>query len=208
MTPHFVFNSLSVLQGMILNKENKNANSYLSKFSKLLRITLENSRDKTVSLAQELIAIENYLDLQNLEANQSYQYTVSVDDKIDKSLFEIPPMLIQPFVENAIEHGFKNKNENKKIDIQLKYSNKELICTITDNGIGIDAQKTVSRIDKQNEKENKKSLSTTITSERLQMLSKEFKLNGSITIEDRQKYNEQGTLVTLLIPYKTIENNY
>ncbi len=194
MTPHFIFNSLSVLQGMILNKEDKKSVSYLSKFSKLLRITLENSRDKTVLLSQELMAIENYLTLQNLE-NESYQYTVLVDDAIDRSLVKIPPMLIQPFVENAIEHAFVNQKENRKIDIHLNYLNKELICTITDNGIGIDSQK-------ENKKPNKKSLSTTITSERLKILSKDFNMKGSIIIEDRKKHNEQGTVVTLVIPYK------
>ncbi len=194
MTPHFIFNSLSILQGMILNKEEKKAVSYLSKFSKLLRIILENSRDKTVALSQELAAIENYLALQNLE-NEAYNYTVSVDETIDISLFEVPPMLIQPFVENAIEHAFINQQENRKISIHLKYIDKNLICTIADNGVGIGTQ-----ID--NKQSDKKSLSTTITSERLQILSKDFKMKGSVTIEDRQKYNEQGTMVTLLIPYK------
>ncbi|WP_299435552.1 tetratricopeptide repeat protein [uncultured Aquimarina sp.] len=195
MTPHFIFNSLSVLQGMILNKEEKKSVSYLSKFSKLLRITLENSRDKTVSLTQELIAVESYLELQNMEAEQAYEYTVLVDDIIDSSLFKIPPMLIQPFIENAIEHGFKNRKENRVIDILLTYANKELRCIIKDNGIGIDANQ---------EKENrhKKSLATTITSERLKMLSKDFKVKGSVTVEDRKKYNKQGTIVTLVIPYK------
>ena len=189
MTPHFIFNSLSVIQGMILNKEEEKSVSYLSKFSKLLRIILENSRDKTVLLGQELIAIESYLALHNLE-DDAYQYSVSVDESIDKSLFKIPPMLMQPFVENAIEHGFVNQEENRKIDIHLKYFKGELLCTITDNGIGINAQK-------ENRRGNKKPLATTITSERLEMLSKDFKMKGSVTIEDRQKYNEQGTLVTL-----------
>ncbi|EZH73411.1 hypothetical protein ATO12_15845 [Aquimarina atlantica] len=197
MTPHFIFNSLSVLQGMILNKEEKKSVSYLSKFSKLLRIILENSRDKTVLLSQELIAIENYLALQNLE-NKTYKYTVFVEKTIDVSLFEIPPMLIQPFVENAIEHAFADQKENRIIDVHLSYTNKNLICTITDNGIGVDSQK-------ENKKENKKSLSTTITSERLKILSKDFKMKSSVTVEDRKKYNEQGTLVTLIIPYKIKE---
>jgi len=194
MTPHFIFNSLSVLQGMILNKEDKKAVYYLSKFSKLLRITLENSRDKLVPLNQELEAVNNYLELQNLEESQSYQYTILVDDAIDKASFHIPPMLIQPFIENAIEHAFKNIKENKKIDIQLKYLNKELICTITDNGIGIDANNGHKR-------KEKKSLATTITSERLKVLSKDFKMEGSVSVEDRQKYNAKGTIVTLKIPY-------
>jgi len=196
MTPHFIFNSLSILQGMILNKEEKKSISYLSKFSKLLRIILENSRYKTVSLSQELTAIENYLTLHNLE-NESYKYTVLVDDIIDKSIFKIPPMLIQPFVENAIEHAFGNQKGNKTIDIQLSYLNNSLSCVIIDNGIGIDAQK-------EKKKHHKESLSTTITSERLKILAKDFKTNGSVIIEDRRKYNEQGTIVTLIIPHKII----
>ena len=195
MTPHFVFNSLSVLQGMILNEEDEKSISYLSRFSKLLRITLENSRDKAVPLDQELTAIENYLELQNLEVDQSFQYTISVAENIDTASFEIPPMLIQPFIENAIEHAFKDQKENRKIEVQLKYSKEELICTVTDNGIGIATQK-------EKEKPTKKSLATTITSERLEMLSKDFKKKGSVTIEDRKKYNQQGTIVTLIIPYQ------
>lgn len=193
MTPRFIFNALSVLQDIILNREEKKAVLYLSKFSKLLRITLENSRGKMVLLSQELTAVENYLVLQNIEAIEPYNYTISVDDKIEETLFKIPPMLIQPFIENAIEHGFENDKQNKKIEIHLKYLDKKLICTITDNGVGFDTQK---------ENKNKKSLARTITSERLNILSEDFKTKGSIRIEDREKYNEEGTRVILVIPYK------
>ncbi len=196
MTPHFIFNSLSVLQGMILNKEEKKAVYYLSKFSKLLRITLENSRDKMVSLSQELTAIQDYLTLQNLE-NEAYNYTVLVDENINIPTLEVPPMLIQPFVENAIEHAFINQKENRKIDIRLTYSNKKLICTISDNGVGINYENGDKRKDK-------KSLATTITSERLKILSKDLNMKGSVMVEDRQIYSKQGTIVTLEIPYKII----
>ncbi|MFD0964255.1 sensor histidine kinase [Pseudofulvibacter geojedonensis] len=193
MTPHFIFNSLSVLQGMILNKEEKKSVLYISKFSKLLRIILENSRDKMVLLSEELLAIENYLTLQNLESNM-YSYTISTDNTVNTSLFKIPPMLIQPFVENAIEHAFANQQKDRSVDIRLTYSNKNLICTVTDNGIGIESLKY-------NKNRYKKSLSTAITSERLQMLSKDFKMKGSVSLEDRKKYNEQGTIATLVVPY-------
>ncbi|MFK8039218.1 MAG: tetratricopeptide repeat protein [Crocinitomicaceae bacterium] len=198
MTPHFIFNSLSVLQGMILNKEEKKSVTYLSKFSKLLRMILENSREKTVSLSQELNAIENYLALQNL-ADDSYKYSILVERNIDISLFEIPAMLIQPFAENAIEHAFSDNKEERNIDIRLDYSNKKLTCTIIDNGVGINSQKQILRKDK-------KSLSTAITTERLKILAKDFKIQGSVKIEDRQKYNENGTIVTLEIPYKLHKN--
>lgn len=194
MTPHFIFNSLSVLQGMILNKEEKKSVHYLSKFSKLLRLTLENSRDKTVSLLQELTAVQEYLTLQNLE-NDAYKCTILVEDSIDVPAFEIPPMLIQPFVENAIEHAFINQAEDRKIDIRLTYADKKLICSIADNGVGINFKS-------QSKNGNKNSLATTITSERLEVISKDFNMEGSVTIEDQQQFNEQGTLVTLVIPYK------
>lgn len=196
MTPHFIFNSLSVLQGMILNKEEKKSAEYLSKFSKLLRITLENSRDKTALLSQELNAIESYLILQNLE-NNIYNYKLLIDNSIDASNFKVPPMLIQPFVENAIEHAFTNDMINRKIDIQLKYVEGKLICTIIDNGVGYLSKLAMKKNDKT-------SLSTIITSERLKILAKDFKMDAKATIEDRKMYNEQGTIVTLIIPHKIL----
>ncbi len=195
MTPHFIFNSLSVLQGMILNKEENKSIAYLSKFSKLLRIVLENSRDKMVPLIQELDAIDNYMILQNLDADPPYDYSLVVDENININLFLIPPMLIQPFIENAIEHAFTVDKDNREIEVRLKFKDKKLSCTIADNGIGIEAMSPKVRT-------NKKSLATTITGERLTMLAKEFKVSGAMIIEDRKKYNSQGTIVTLTIPYK------
>lgn len=198
MTPHFIFNSLSILQGMILNKEEKKSITYLSKFSKLLRIVLENSRDKVVPLIQELDAIDNYMILQNMDEGTSFEYNLLVDENIDINLFLIPPMLIQPFIENVIEHAFTDQEEVREITTQLQYINDELICTISDNGIGIDSQN-------ENRKNGKKSLATTITAERLKILSRDFKKKGSVTIEDRSRYNEKGTTVTLVIPYKIFQ---
>ena len=180
---------------MVLNKEIKKSVLYISKFSKLLRTTLENSRDKMVTLQSELFIIENYLALQNIEATVPFNYTITIDDTIDTEDILIPPMLIQPFIENAIEHGFETQKENKKISINLKLDHKQLICKIIDNGVGIDAkQPTINS--------SKKSLATTITKERLTILAKEFNTKASITIVDRKKYNEQGTLVVLYLPYQ------
>jgi tetratricopeptide (TPR) repeat protein len=198
MTPHFIFNSLSVLQGMILNKEESKSVSYLSKFSKLLRITLENSRDKTVLLSHELEAVENYLSLQNIE-NEKIAFQLHVDKAIETNIIKVPPMLIQPFVENAIEHAFKNQKDNCVIEIKLTLVDTKLICVILDNGMGIDSSE-------RNSNQNKKSLATKITKERLDYLSKDFKMDASIAIEDRTQYNEQGTQVTIQMPYSTTES--
>ncbi len=195
MTPHFMFNSLSVLQGMILNKEPKKAVIYLSKFSKLLRLVLENSREHMVPLRQELDAVNNYVELQNLEADQSFNFTLNIDDTIYTESIKIPPMLIQPFIENAIEHAFVNHKGAKNIKLELTYSNKVLTCAITDNGIGINTEKEEKRSDK-------KSLATTITAERLKILSKRSKIRTSIKIIDRQANDKQGTKVTLTLPYQ------
>lgn len=194
MTPHFIFNSLSVLQGMILNKEEAKSVNYLSKFSKLLRIILENSRDKLVLLSKEITAMENYLSLHNLEDNQ-FDYSILIAPSIDTQTLLIPPMLIQPFVENAIEHAFHGQSGKNKIDISLRMDQGQLICTISDNGIGIESQAG-------NRSNTKKSLATTITSERLKILSKDLKMKGEIHISDKSKFKEKGTLVTLTIPYK------
>ncbi|PCJ64089.1 MAG: sensor histidine kinase [Bacteroidetes bacterium] len=194
MTPHFIFNSLSVLQGMILNKEERSI-TYLSKFSKLLRATLENSRYKTVTLSKELSAIDSYMALQNLDVSTPYNYHLSLDSTINSDTLKIPPMLIQPFIENATEHAFVDKKENKEISVQITFEQEKLVVTIADNGIGINT-------DLQKSSNTKKSLATAITSERLEMISKDFKMKGSLSIQNRESFGEQGTLVTLVIPYK------
>ena len=195
MTPHFIFNAMSVLQGIILNKEDTKAVSYLSKFSRLLRITLENSRDQLVSLKNELVAVENYIDLQNIEAKTPFVYSINIAENIDSEKVKIPPMLIQPFIENSIEHGFVDHEGEKRIEITITRTDNELNCIITDNGVGVNTQKV-------SENRNKKSLSTAITTERIELLSKNTKSKGSISIEDRKSYGAQGTQVTMVIPYQ------
>ena len=195
MTPHFIFNSLSVLQGMILNKEEKKAVRYLSKFSKLLRLILENSREKLVPIDEELKAIQNYVDLHNMRSETPFKFTLDLDENLTDLDILIPPMLIQPFVENAIEHGFKKDFENAKISIEIMFKDNVLTCIIKDNGIGLNAS-----VPKTNP--NKKSLSTKITSERLKIFSKEYKVESGVIIQDRSIFNEKGTQIELTLPYK------
>ncbi|PCE66051.1 tetratricopeptide repeat protein [Sediminicola luteus] len=195
MTPHFMFNSLSVLQGMILNRENAKSLTYLSKFSKLLRNTLEGSRQKLVALSDELATIDGYMELRNLDTEPPFRYTLEVDSTVDTRSLKIPPMLIQPFVENCVEHAFKAHEPNKQIELGIQFKNQELCCTITDNGKGISENRS-------KRKKGKNSLATTISSERLQKLAKEFGMPGSLNIQNRADFGKRGTLVTLIIPYK------
>ncbi len=196
MTPHFIFNALSVLQGMILNKKETQAMKYLSKFSKLLRMNLENSRIKFVVLTEEIKEIEHYLELQNLGSEIPFKYSITVEEAIKNQLM-VPPMLIQPFIENAIVHGFTNECIDKQIDISITFNNKKLQCMVCDNGIGI--EHTLSK-----KSTTKKSLAIIIIKERLQLLAKECKQKTKVTIEDRKHQGEHGTQVYLVLPYKNL----
>jgi len=203
MTPHFIFNSLSVLQGIILNKEYPKAITYLSKFARLLRVILENSRDKVVSLENELKAIEHYLVVQNLGTTCPYHYTIDIDPGINPQQMLIPPMMIQPFVENAIEHGFAHKKEDRQIEVKVCFTDEVLSCSISDNGRGVQQLlPDENPLESKDKNHQKKSLATTITAERLKIFAKEFKVKTSLQIQNREIFNEQGTLVTLNLPYK------
>ena len=195
MTPHFLFNALSILQGIILNKEYKKSIKYLSRLSRLLRITLENSREKLVVIKDELDAIEKYIELQNLGADLPVDYVLTTNHQIDKDKLLLPPMMLQPFVENIFEHAFEEEHIQKVISIDLQMKSDDLICTIIDNGKGINQTQNTSQI-------NKKSLSTAITTERLKLFAKELNVSTDLHIEDRKQYGRKGTVITLMLPYK------
>lgn len=197
MTPHFLFNSLAVLQGMMLNKEHGKSIQYLSSFSRLLRLTLENSREKTVTLANELLAIEKYLEVQNLNTDFPLTYHITVEGIPDNAVLKIPPMMVQPFVENAVEHGFEEDEKEKEITVAFQMEKGKLTCSITDNGKGIDSMQVKAE-------GHKKSLSTTITRERLALMAKEFNVPTGLQIQDRKSRGEKGTLIMLTLPYKAM----
>ncbi len=197
MTPHFIFNSLAVLQGMILNDEKTKGVAYLSKFSKLLRGNLENSRNNLVMLDKELDTIEHYIDIQNLAADHVFSYSIKIDDKVNVDELMVPTMMIQPFVENAIEHGFQKDDEDKKIDINISFKENKLLCVIEDNGVGVNHNKIKN--------DEKKSLATVITKERLAMFSKEYKTESYIKIEDMSIYGKRGTIVSLILPHQILK---
>lgn len=199
MTPHFIFNSLGIAQGMILNKEYGKSLSYLSNFSTLLRSNLENSRDKLVKLENELSTVRSYVELQNSTMENPYNCVITLDKSVNATDVLIPPMLIQPFVENSIEHGFKDDSGEKIIQVTIQFDHEDLVCVITDNGIGINHIRDQSD-------NPKTSMATQITKDRLKILSKEYKVNTGFSINDRRIYSEQGTTVTLILPYKIINH--
>ena len=136
MNPHFIFNSLNSINRFILKSDVEQATHYLTKFSKLMRLILDNSKNKIVSLNDELMTIKLYIDLESIRFNGKFNYSINLDDKINPELIAIPPMLIQPFIENAIWHGLLHKNSVGNIQIFFQKENDLLVCTVQDDGIG------------------------------------------------------------------------
>lgn len=198
MNPHFIFNTINSIQYYISSNEQKAAHQYLSKFAKLMRMTLDNSEKSMLTVQDELDALKLYLELESLRFEGKFTYELDVDPKIDVHNTEIPALLIQPFVENAIQHGLRFKRTKGALSIQLKAADRAIICLIEDNGIGI--EKALELKSKQNGQH--KSAGMKVTRERLETLNA-LKRNGrSIEIIDlsKRKGNTQGTRVKIVIP--------
>ncbi len=197
MDPHFIFNALGNIQSMILQQDTIPAVSYLNKFAKLTRQILEQSRKETISLEEEIGTLKNYIELQQLRLNNSFDYEIICDESVEYDIL-IPPLLLQPFIENAVEHGLKPKSKDEKGILEIHFTQqtdqKNLICTIKDNGIGLAASRKL-KINK-----NHQSLSTTITDERLAKMQKEHPNAGFKVLEREAKNGESGCIVIINIP--------
>lgn len=140
MNPHFIFNSVDNIQSLIYSGKGTEAISYLSKFSKLTRQILENSNENYITLDEELEMIENYLKIQQLLYNNKFTYTILADETVDRESTQIPPMLTQPFIENAIKHGLKNQIGGGEVHVRFYQEGEALFFEVRDNGSGIGQQ--------------------------------------------------------------------
>ncbi len=196
MNPHFLFNILNNMQSVLILKGEREVNRYFAAFSKLLRLTLDMSKQDLVSLNDELDYIKSYLLLNNLQLNNELDYSVVVESSIgDPSAIFLPGMLLQPFVENAIIHGLGTKKE-KKLDIRCKIDQSYLVVEIEDNGIGRAAAAQLAK----NKKDTHRSWATHIVSERISILGSNFKDKKAVTLEIQDLENDgqpTGTIVTL-----------
>jgi two-component sensor histidine kinase len=136
MNPHFIYNALNSIQALVLNNQTDKASLYISKFGRLLRQVLNHSEQSSISLTEELHALELYIQLEQLRLNVPLQYHIRPDTSINTDEEEIPPLVLQPIVENALWHGLSRKQGEKTLDIALRSGNEWLIVEITDNGIG------------------------------------------------------------------------
>lgn len=198
MNPHFIFNSLNSIQHFITDKDAKSANRYLSKFSRLMRMILDNSKKPFISLSEELDALRLYLDLESLRFENKFEYTVDIDPSVDIYNVEIPPMLIQPYLENAIWHGFSNKKGRGEISISFKIEGKLLVCSVKDNGIG---RKRSGEMKIEHPAQHNSS-GMRITSERLQSVSELKEVEGSVEVIDLVDDAGEGlgTMVNIKVP--------
>jgi len=200
MNPHFIFNSLNSIQSYIVIQDTDKAVQYLGKFSQLMRLILANSSYKYISMKEEVKSIQYYLELEKLRFENKFTYTVTVDKNIDQEFVQIPPMIVQPYIENAIIHGLLHKKTRGKLEIKFDLKNESIICTVLDNGVG---RKKSMEIDKESGIK-RKSRGMLITKARLEILNRQSDDQFSVLIDDLKdaKGDAKGTRVTLNIHYR------
>lgn len=199
MNPHFIFNALNTIHSFIYTNDKKNASDYLVKFSDLTRLVLEMSEKEAVSLKEEIKALELYLSLENVRLNEMLDYNFIIDSTIVKDYIRIPPMIIQPYVENAVKHGLLHKKGEKKLFIYFTLNKHLITITIEDNGVGRGKSKEINMI----KAKSHKSFSTNANKKRIEILnlSQEGKKTG-VEIVDLFDENKTpiGTRVIIEIP--------
>jgi tetratricopeptide (TPR) repeat protein len=200
MNPHFIFNCLSSINKFILKNESREASDYLTRFSRLIRMVLTNSQLSMIPLNDEIEMLRLYLDMERLRFNNSFNYNIIYANTIEPETIYIPPMLLQPFCENAIWHGLMHKEGQGRLDIVMSIHDEQLQCTITDNGIG----RTKAAELKSKSGEKQKSFGLKITTERLALFNNEKTVRTFYNSEDvlDTDGNIAGTEITLHIKYK------
>lgn len=195
MNPHFLFNALNTIKGYYANDKHAEGSTYISKFSKLLRLILE-SDDHLISLETEISILDLYLDLSRVRYNNAFNYSIATEEGLVSSEVSIIPMLLQPFVENAIIHGVAPKPGKGVIKVMFKKSGVNLVCMVEDNGVGRGYHKTSNNTQYQ-------SKAIDVIRSRLDVLSKSSGGQYSMIIEDLKDENgsPEGTRVTIVIPF-------
>jgi tetratricopeptide (TPR) repeat protein len=202
MNPHFIFNSLNSINMFILENNKLQASEYLSKFSKLVRLILQNSQVALISLESELEALQLYLELESLRFENKFEYKIAVNDEVDTTVMKVPPLIIQPYAENAIWHGLMHLSDRQKgkghLIIEL-YSEEEILyCKITDDGVG---RKKATEM-KSKSSSIHKSMGIKITESRIAMMQKMNGTNKLVEIKDlvHPDGSAAGTEVIIKIP--------
>jgi len=199
MNPHFIFNCLNSINRYIVKSDQVTASLYLTKFAKLIRLILDNSNNKNVMLTNELEALKLYIEMEALRFDKKFNYRIMVDHGVNTDNIEVPPMIIQPYVENAIWHGLLHKDTPGCLCISVSLPEENILqCIIEDDGVGREKAKEL----KSKSAMTRKSLGMKLTENRLALLNKYAELNASVDIVDLKtnKNEAVGTKVILKIP--------
>ncbi len=196
MNPHFIFNALNSVNSFIATNDERTANKYLSDFSKLMRAVLENSEEDFIPLQKEIELIELYTKLEHFRFKDKFEYTINIDKTIDIEAYQIPPMLLQPYIENAVWHGLRYKNDMGLLEISITKKQKGVIAiTIADNGIGRTKSKSLKTQNQQ--KHNSKGLGN--IKKRVSILNQMYKDKVDVFIDDNGTEGDVGTKVVVTI---------
>lgn len=196
MNPHFLFNALNSIQSYIFSNEKELSVKYLNKFSSLVRKVLDNSMHDYITIKEDLSALEDYMQLEKIRFEDNFEYEISIDEQLDINNCFIPPLLLQPVVENAIWHGLLHKTDkNGKITISLSLENNTIVCAIIDNGVGRKRSKELEKT------KTHKSVGIQITKERLKVINTKSKQKIYLQLFDlNPEQSETGTKVKIILP--------
>jgi tetratricopeptide (TPR) repeat protein len=199
INPHFIFNCLNAVKSLVLQNQNDAASAYVTKFSRLVRLVLENSRSEWITLEQELETLTLYLDIEQMRFNNRFQYWINLENDVDTEGVKLPPMLIQPYVENAIWHGLMHKEGDGNVTISiLEKGNNQLVINILDDGIG---RKKAMEL-KSKTATQRKSFGMEISADRIHIINQIYKTNAQVTVydlTDETTGEATGTRVQLLL---------
>ena len=196
MNPHFIFNALNSVNSFIASNDERTANRYLSDFSQLMRAVLENSEEDFIPLQKEVELLELYTQLEHFRFKDKFDYSITVDENVAINAFQIPPMLLQPYIENAVWHGLRYKDEKGKLEINISQkSNEELTIAIIDDGIGREKSKAL-KTDNQ-KKQNSKGMNN--IKKRVAILNEMYKDKVDVFIDDFKTEGDKGTKVVVTL---------
>ncbi len=202
MNPHFIFNSLNTIRYFVLNNENEKASDYLGKFARLLRMVLQNSRENTIPLSEELEALRLYLEIEARRFGDSFQYRIIVPEGFDTDGIIVPPLLLQPFAENAIWHGLLHSDKpDKELVVRIAEEQDACVFTIEDNGVGRDRAHDM----KSRSATAKKSFGMQITNKRVELFNKNFASQIEIAVRDLVSSDGEAAGTAVQIRYRLPE---
>ncbi|HSK11772.1 MAG TPA: histidine kinase, partial [Phnomibacter sp.] len=202
MNPHFLFNTLTSIQYLIVSGQEQKASRYLNVFSTFLRALLQFAEVNVVTLQEELRILKLYVELESLSLDETFNYEIHLDEEIDPEEMMVPFMILQPFVENAILHGLLHRLGEKFFSITIRsYDDDRMVCTIEDNGVGRQRSAEINAAKMQNSLHESKGIN--IVNQRLALLAEKTGRSGGVEYEDLfdEKGRPSGTRVTITIPY-------